>query len=73
MGAKLIPPQSEPVTLRAQLLAGSLGALVGALFGGAMWFITGDLNWLYAVPICALIAPVAGGYRPHVLWGKRGP
>jgi hypothetical protein len=73
MSTKLIPPQIEPVSFRAELVAAGLGALVGAVFGGAMWFATSALEWLWAVPICALIEPVVRDYRPTILWGKRAP
>jgi hypothetical protein len=73
VSAKLIPPQYEPVSVRAELVAACIGALVGAVFGALMWLGTNELEWLYAVPICALIAPAVRGYCPNVLWGKRAP
>ena len=73
MSAKLIPPRPEPVSVRSELVAACLGALGGAVFGVVMWPATHELEWLYAVPICALIAVVLRSYRPNVLWGKRGP
>ena len=73
MSAKLIPPQTEQISVRAELVAAVLGALIGALFGGVMWFATNELEWLYAVPICALIGPVVRSYCPTILWGRRDP
>jgi hypothetical protein len=70
MSPDLIPPQSERVSVRAELVAACLGALIGAVFGGVMWFATNELEWLYAVPICALIGPAVRSYRPNILWGE---
>jgi hypothetical protein len=57
--------------MQAVLLAASLGAAVGAVLAGVMWFITSELAWLYAVPVSALIGAWVRSQRPNVLWGQR--
>jgi len=71
MPSQLIPPQEKRPSKRAVLVAAGLGAAVGAVLAGVMWFITSELAWLYAVPVSALIGAWVRNQRPNVLWGQR--
>jgi hypothetical protein len=71
MTEKLVPPQRKEPSPRAVLLAAGIGAIVGAIFGAMVWFISGEPSWLYAVPIAALLGAGVRRMRPNVLWGQR--
>jgi hypothetical protein len=73
MTAKLIPPQLDPVSFRAVLVAACLGAGLGAVFGAAMWLVTEELLWLWAVPVFAFVGASVHDKHPNVLWWKRAP
>ena len=62
-----IVPESEPPARRSWVVDALIGGAVGAVIATVAWLISGDPAWFYAIPVIALLAELAPGYRPRVI------
>lgn len=67
----IVPPKRPSLSLRTRVLSMLVCAGLGIVVGLIGWLVTGEVDWLYAIPICAIIGWHACDERINVRWGSR--
>ncbi len=63
--------ESQQAPKRSWVIDALIGGAVGAVIATVAWLVSGDPGWFYAIPVIALLAELAPGYRPRVINTRR--